>query len=126
MQAALRALKKSQLEKRVEQGLGKLPDDALVFPAPDWGLRRPDGLTKAWARTAELMKVNVSLHSLRHTHASQLITAGMDILSISRRLGHANVTITLNTYGHLMPGSDDRAAKALETAFFSEQGQNLP
>jgi len=125
LQNALRALKKAQLEKRIEHGLGKLADDAPVFPAPDWTLRRPDGLTKAWVRAAASMNVDVSLHSLRHTHASQLISAGMDILSISRRLGHVNVTVTLNTYGHLMPGSDERAAGLLEAAFFSEQGKNL-
>ena len=43
----------------------------------------------------------VTLHSLRHTHASQLIAAGMDVLTISCRLGHSKPTITLSTYGHL-------------------------
>jgi len=60
------------------------------------------------------------------THAVQLIAAGVDILTISRRLGHANVTVTLNTDDHMVPGGDDRAARALETASFSEQAQNLP
>jgi integrase len=42
-----------------------------------------------------------SLHALRHTHASQLIADAMDVLTISRRLGHGSPTITLNIYGHL-------------------------
>jgi len=50
----------------------------------------------------------------------------VDILTISRRLGHANVSVTLNTYGHLMPDTDDRAANLLEAAFFSERAENLP
>jgi len=59
----------------------------------------------------------VSLHALRHTHASQLIASGMDVITISRRLGHGSPTITLGVYGHLFTNSDDRAAQIMETAF---------
>jgi integrase len=62
----------------------------------------------------------VTLHSLRHTHASMLINAGLDILTISRRLGHSSPTTTLNVYGHLIHGGDDRAAQIMETAFGSK------
>jgi len=55
-----------------------------------------------------------------------LIAADLDVLTISRRLGHANPAITLSIYGHLMKESNDRAAGALEAAFFSEQAKNLP
>jgi integrase len=41
----------------------------------------------------------------------------MDILSISRRLGHSSPTVTLNVYGHLIHGSDDRAAQIVDAAF---------
>lgn len=43
-----------------------------------------------------------------------LIFAGVDIKTVSRRLGPENVTITLQTYGHLLPGQDERAAQAME------------
>lgn len=43
-----------------------------------------------------------------------LIAAGVDILAVSRRLGHENVRMTLDLYGHLMPGQDERAAQAME------------
>jgi nitrite reductase/ring-hydroxylating ferredoxin subunit len=56
----------------------------------------------------------ISLHALRHTHASSLIAAGVDILTVSRRLGHANPTITLGVYGHLYGNTDDRAAQAID------------
>ena len=52
---------------------------------------------------------HISLHSLRHTHASQLITSGMDVLTVSRRLGHTSAAITLAVYGHLLT-PNDRAA----------------
>ena len=43
----------------------------------------------------------VTFHALRHTHASQLIDAGVDIVTISKRLGHAKPDITLRVYAHL-------------------------
>ena len=62
----------------------------------------------------------VTLHSLRHTHASMLIASGVDILTISRRLGHSSPTITLSVYGHLIHGTDDRAAQVMDAAFGSK------
>ena len=49
-----------------------------------------------------------------------LIASGMDILTISRRLGHSSPTITLGVYGHLIHGTDDRAAQIMEAAFGSK------
>jgi integrase len=59
---------------------------------------------------------HVTLHTLRHTHASQLITSGMDILTVSRRLGHASPAITLTVYGHLL-SPEDRAADIMQSLF---------
>jgi integrase len=56
----------------------------------------------------------VSFHALRHTHASTLIRAGVDILTVSRRLGHGKPSVTLDTYGHLIEGADAAAARAIE------------
>ncbi|MGA7609049.1 MAG: tyrosine-type recombinase/integrase, partial [Xanthobacteraceae bacterium] len=66
---------------------------------------------------AEAGLKGVTLHSLRHTHVSSLIAAGVDILTISRRLGHASPTITLGVYGHLVSNTDDRAAQVMEAMF---------
>lgn len=52
------------------------------------------------------------LHTLRHTHASRLLRSGVDVKQVQARMGHATATLTLNVYGHLIPGSDDRAAQA--------------
>jgi integrase len=56
----------------------------------------------------------VKFHALRHTHASTLIKAGVDVLTISRRLGHSKAAMTLDVYGHLIEGADAAAAKAIE------------
>ena len=59
----------------------------------------------------------VTLHSLRHTHASMLIAGGVDVISVSRRLGHSSPKVTLEVYGHLIHGGDDRAAQIVGAAF---------
>jgi len=55
----------------------------------------------------------VTFHALQHTHVSVLINAGVDILTISRRLGHSKAAITLDVYGHLIGGTDEAAANAI-------------
>jgi integrase len=116
--AELRAHWKAQQEQRLALGLGKAPDDALVFANWDGAPRRPDSVTKEWARATKALALpRVSLHALRHTHASQLIASGMDVLTVSRRLGHGSPTITLGVYGHLFSNTDDRAAQVMQAAF---------
>jgi integrase len=87
-----------------------------VFSMFDGAPRSPNGLTKEWSVAMKDLGLKATLHSLRHTHASQLIAAGMDVLTISRRLGHSSPTITLSVYGHLFHNSDDRAAQIMEAA----------
>lgn len=45
----------------------------------------------------------IRIHDLRHSHASLLISQGVSIVAVSKRLGHADVKETLNTYAHLLP-----------------------
>ena len=53
----------------------------------------------------------VRLHDLRHTQATLLLKNGEDILTVSRRLGHAKASTTLDVYGHVLPGMDKEAAE---------------
>lgn len=99
-------------------GLGQLPDDALLFTNLEDGPRSPNAMSKEWVGTAAQLKLpRVNFHAFRHTHASQLIAARMDVLTISRRLGHGSPTITLGVYGHLFSNTDDEAARLMERAF---------
>jgi len=68
---------------------------------------------------AAIERPEITFHSLRHTHASQLIAAGLDIVTISRRLGHGSPAITLRVYSHLFANTDDKAAQIMEAAFAS-------
>jgi integrase len=116
----LRTHWKAQQEQRLALGAGKSPPDTLVFADVNGEPRKPNAVTKEWQRTATAAGIpEATLHSLRHTHASHLIAAGLDILTISRRLGHGSPTITLGVYGHLFPQTDDRAAQIIEAAMSS-------
>ncbi len=117
---ALREHRKSQLEQRFALGLGKLTDDALLFPKLDGSLRGPRAFSKEWADVAASIGVtHATFHSLRHTHASHLIDAGIDVVKISRRLGHASPAITLRVYAHLFRARDDKSSKAIDDAVAS-------
>jgi integrase len=58
----------------------------------------------------------VSLHAFRHTYASALIDAGVDVVKISKRLGHGSPSFTLKTYAHLFKADDAAAAAAMDKA----------
>jgi integrase len=108
----LRGLRKEQLETRLAMGLGKLPDDGLLFVGLDGALPSQKRYSKAWSD----FRPDMGFHNLRHTHASQLIDAGVDIVTISRRLGHAKPDITLRIYAHLFRKDDGKAAAAINAA----------
>ena len=113
----LRAHWRAQGGERLALGLGRATPDDLIFAMPDGSPLKPDTLSKDWLRATRAVGRSINLHSLRHHHASNLIAAGVDVLTISRRLGHASPTITLGVYGHLYPNADDRAAQAIEAMF---------
>lgn len=56
---------------------------------------------------------HIRVHDLRHSHASLLINKGQNILIVSKRLGHSDITQTLNTYSHLMPNTQREIMEAL-------------
>ena len=111
---ALRDHRKAQLELRFKLGLGKLPDDALLFANLEGDPLSRNAISAAWGNFAASIGLpEVTFHALRHTHASQLIDAGVDIVTISRRLGHAKPDITLRIYAHLFRKDDGKAAAAI-------------
>jgi integrase len=56
----------------------------------------------------------IGLHDCRHTFASLMIAAGVNAKALSAFMGHASITMTLDRYGHLFPGSEDEAAGLLD------------
>jgi integrase len=110
----LRAHKVQQMELRLTLGMGKLDARTLVFSDVEGELLKPHTVSRAWQRAVVAKKLpQVTFHSLRHSHASMLISKGVDILTISRRPGHSKAAITLDVYGHLIGGADEAAADAI-------------
>lgn len=115
--SVLRDVRRQQLEERLAMGLGKMPDDALVFPARDGGPTRPTNLSSGWADVAKAIGLpGITWHAPRHTHASMLIDAGIDIVKVAKRLGHADPSVTLRVYAHLFQRRDDKSAEAIDAA----------
>jgi len=111
---ALRDYRKAQLEFRMKLGAGKLQDDDLLFADIDGAPLSPNAVSAAWSDYAKQIGMpEVTFHALRHTHASQLIDQGVDIVTISKRLGHAKPDITLRIYAHLFSLDDSKAAAAI-------------
>lgn len=61
------------------------------------------------AKSLKVLGKGLRLHDLRHSHASFLINNGVDVLLISKRLGHSNTAMTLNVYSHLYPNKENEA-----------------
>jgi len=111
------ALKVLRLEIRLQMGLGNPALDGLVFCDEKGAPLLPNNMTRRWRDVCVSRGLpQVMFHALRHTHASALIAAGVDAVKISRRLGHADPTVTLRNYAHLFDKLDTSAASAIELA----------
>jgi integrase len=116
--AVLWAHWRQQLELRMALGLGKPDANALIFSNSDGSPMSPDNLSRDWRRACRSLGLPmVMFHALRHTHASALIAKGLDVVQISRRLGHGSPVITLRIYAHLFNTVDSAAAAAIESVF---------
>jgi integrase len=87
-----------------------------VFSTVDGGLLSPDNLSRDWHRVCRARRASHRAVSLTASHPCiDLVEgAGVDVMTVSRRLGHASASMTLNVYGHLIEGADAAAAKAIE------------
>ena len=115
--AALQAHKAEQNALRLRLGFGNGGDRYVfeTFQDDKFGPMKPRTITKAFgAFIAGVDVPRITLHGLRHTAATSAIRAGENIVAVSKRLGHAQVSITLDIYTHFMPGDDADIAANLE------------
>jgi integrase len=113
---ALRAHKVEQAKARLKMGQ-IYQDQDLVFPKEDGLPWAPDAFSTAFAafvRNSGL--AHVRLHDLRHSHATQLLKQGVHPKVVSERLGHSKISITLDTYSHVLPGMQEDAAQKIDSA----------
>ena len=70
-----------------------------------------DNKNRSYALAAGLHRIRI--HDFRHSHASLLVNNNINILEVSRRLGHTNIEMTLNTYSHFFPKEEEKALEIL-------------
>jgi integrase len=100
-----------QIEERLAFGPGYDTSHDLVFRHEDGAPVHPELFTERFQkRVAAAGLPHMRFHDLRHLHATLGLAAGVHPLVMSKRLGHANVSITLDTYSHVIPQMDRDAA----------------
>ena len=87
--------------------------DPFLFPGDPTGAEtwHPDWPSHAFRKVADELGLAAHLHQLRHFSATQLIAAGTDIRTVSGRLGHADASVTLRVYSHVLETKDREAAE---------------
>jgi integrase len=106
---------------------GDDPERDFVFRSQVGGPIDPDNVDRAFKRYLTLAGLpEIRFHDLRHTHASLLIAAGVHPKAIQARLGHASITTTLNTYGHLMPSAFEGVGAKLDALLMATGRQHAP
>ncbi|WP_292310327.1 tyrosine-type recombinase/integrase [Mesorhizobium sp.] len=103
-----------------------LSPNSFVVAQVDGAPLQPRSLTHEWVRVlGKTTLPRIRFHDLRHTHASQMLSAGVHPKVASERLGHSSIGITLDLYSHVMPGMQADAAEqvdaALQAAISSER-----
>ena len=95
------------------EALARVTNPRLVFADPATGTYRiPSLVSQVIVRRLQTAGIDgASLHTLRHTHASLLLSGGVPLPAVSARLGHSSPNTTARIYAHALPLDDERAAQ---------------
>lgn len=98
----------------------------LVFPNPHGGVRHPGAVSGAVARVCRKLGLpdGFTFHTLRHLHATVLLSRGAPIRAVSDRLGHSKATTTLSVYAHVLPQAQEELRRLASGVF--EFAENVP
>jgi len=111
-----------------DQAEATVPADAFIFSPYLDGCKpfRPDNVTNFFIRVRDSLGLtDVRLHDLRHFTATQLIGAGVDVRTVAGRLGHADPSLTLRVYAHVIE-ERDRAAAAVMGRVLGQRPAQAP
>jgi integrase len=118
--AALRRHKMRQEEERAALGAAWRTSIDLIFPNTLGGLMIPDNLVKRSFKPL-IVKAEfdpeMRFHDLRHTAATLLLSRGVNVKVVSEMLGHADISITLRIYAHVIPNMQQVAADVVDSMF---------
>ncbi|MFZ5897878.1 MAG: site-specific integrase [Bacillota bacterium] len=110
---ALKEHQRRQKEWRLAMGPA-WQDHGLVCCLQDGRPINTGTLSTAFRKLAAKLGLSVSFHSLRHFHASLLLKAGTHPKVVSERLGHSTISLTMDTYSHVMDGLQREAARKID------------
>ena len=110
---SLEAHRKRQDQFRRQFGPDYRSDLDLIFANPDGTPLKPDSVSASVSLLCRRLGLpkGVSLHTLRHSHGSVLLADGVDLATVSERLGHSSVRVTADIYSHALRGRDQEAAQ---------------
>jgi integrase len=109
--AGLRRWRKVQAEERLVMGAGWQGGHDLLATEPDGSPVYPQTITRRFQSLCRSAGVPViRLHDVRHSYATAALASGVPVKVLSRRLGHADIAVTLRVYAHVLPGDDEAAA----------------
>lgn len=105
-----------KMKEKKKMQLRGVPPSSFLFTWPDGRPIRPDYISKAFCETVKKagLNKNITFHVLRHTFASNLIRAGVDVKVVCDILGHHNPAFTWKTYIHLFNDQKKEAARKYE------------
>ena len=110
--------RRRQKEERLAAGPAWMGSDQL-FTNEDGSPIHPDRISKLFVQhVRECGLPTIRLHDLRHTAATLALTAGVHPKVVQERLGHANISVTLDTYSHVLEGLQEDAASKVEALVF--------
>ena len=112
-------------QHRAEQSQARQPADVpaeLVFPGRRSRMMSTSHLQRELKRLGELVgSQTITFHSLRHFHATVALQERQNVVVVSQRLGHSSVSMTLDIYGHSIPGWQRETAEAFARAMQTDQ-----
>lgn len=109
--------------------LGEERADRLgPYVSMDGSWMRPSSVSAAYARVRDELGLDprTTFHSLRHTHATWCLANGVDLVTVSERLGHADPSVTARVYAHFLDGRDAKAAETFAAAMDALPKPALP
>lgn len=108
-------LSTAKMQYHVDKSEPGFRDLGYVIHKPNGTPYRPDSMTQKWNRFLKANNLRyIRLHDLRHTHATLLLQSGVNVKTVQDRLGHSDVTITLNTYAHVTSDMAQEAANKID------------
>lgn len=103
---------------QIKNGFACKDDDYIFQNVRSEGIWNPNNLTKEWSKFIEQFGLKkITVHDIRHSHATDLLSMGVPIQDVSRRLGHSDVATTLKIYTHSNLEQDKLIVEKLEKSY---------